>query len=189
MGGGGGWPETLTDVGAAVDRLSTVAGVDLGRVVTCGHSAGGQLALWLASRHAGAPGSESGSGSGSGSTVAVRAAVALAGVVDLEAGAELGLGDGAVAQFLGGTPEQVPERYQAASPAALVPLGVPQLLVHGTADTVVPPTMSERYRARATAHGDDVLYRPLDGVGHREVISRSGPAWTAVADFLGSLLD
>ena len=85
-GGGGGWPDTLSDVGAAIDRLAEVDGVDLDKVVTCGHSAGGQLALWAAARRAPA--------------VGVRAAVSLAGVVDLEAAADLGLGGDAVAAFL-----------------------------------------------------------------------------------------
>jgi acetyl esterase/lipase len=177
MGGGGGWPATLEDVAAALGRLSTVDGVDRGRVVTCGHSAGGQLALWAAAQGVGVAG------------VRVSAAISLAGVVDLEEGAALGLGGGAVEGFLGGTPAQVPERYRAASPAALVPLGVPQLLVHGSADTVVPPQLSQRYQVEASAQGDVVDYVALPGAGHREVITGKGPAWTAVADFLGPMLD
>ena len=177
MGGGGGWPATLEDVSAALGRLSTVDGVDQGRVVTCGHSAGGQLALWAAAQGVGVAG------------VRVSAAVSLAGVVDLEEGAALGLGGGAVEGFLGGTPAQVPERYRAASPAALVPLGVPQLLVHGSADSVVPPQLSQRYQVEASAQGDVVDYVALPGVGHREVITGKGPAWAAVADFLGPMLD
>ena len=56
---GGGWPGTFEDVAAAVDRLAEVDEVDAARVATCGHSAGGHLALWLAARHllpAGVPG-------------------------------------------------------------------------------------------------------------------------------------
>jgi pimeloyl-ACP methyl ester carboxylesterase len=173
-GGGGGWPDTLSDVGAAVDRLAVLERVDLGTVVTCGHSAGGQLALWAAARRA--------------PEVAVRAAVSLAGVVDLEAAATLGLGGGAAAGFLGGSPQDVPERYREASPAACLLLGVPQLLVHGAADDVVPPSMSERYQAQARAAGDDVAYVALEGVGHLEVIDGRGPAWEAVVDFLAPLL-
>src|SRR5262245_61264123 len=50
LGGGGGWPDTLTDVAAAVDALAAQPGVDLDRVASCGHSAGGHLALWLGAR-------------------------------------------------------------------------------------------------------------------------------------------
>ena len=52
-GNGGGYPQTLLDVAQAADLLrSAVAehALDLSRVVTMGHSAGGQLALWLAAR-------------------------------------------------------------------------------------------------------------------------------------------
>ena len=48
---GGGWPGTFEDVAAAVDGIAGLDGVDAGRVVTIGHSAGGHLALWLAARH------------------------------------------------------------------------------------------------------------------------------------------
>ena len=50
---GGGWPQTFTDVGLALDALRDIAATQplaLGRIVTVGHSAGGQLALWLAAR-------------------------------------------------------------------------------------------------------------------------------------------
>jgi acetyl esterase/lipase len=50
---GGGYPATFLDAGAALDYLRVVAprhGLDLSRVVTTGHSAGGHLALWLAAR-------------------------------------------------------------------------------------------------------------------------------------------
>jgi acetyl esterase/lipase len=50
---GGGWPGTFLDVGAATDFLREIAkthSLDLDRVVTIGHSAGGHLAVWLAAR-------------------------------------------------------------------------------------------------------------------------------------------
>jgi acetyl esterase/lipase len=77
-GGGGGWPETFVDVAAAINHLTLIDGIDTHRVVTCGHSAGGHLALWAAARHrlpVGVPGSDV--------TVTVQGAVSLAGVGDL----------------------------------------------------------------------------------------------------------
>ncbi|HWT24585.1 MAG TPA: alpha/beta hydrolase, partial [Solirubrobacteraceae bacterium] len=49
---GGGWPRTLEDAAAAVDHLADIPRVelDLDRVVAIGHSAGGQLAAWVAAR-------------------------------------------------------------------------------------------------------------------------------------------
>ncbi len=118
---GGGWPQTGEDVLAGIDLLAQLdAPLDLERVVVIGHSAGGQLALWAAGRRRAAD-----------VPVRVRAAVAQAGVVDLEAAARHGSSE--VLEFLGGDPGEVPGRYADASPTARLPLGVPQLLVHGEA--------------------------------------------------------
>ena len=179
----GGWPTTLTDVAAAVDALADRDGLDLTRVVTCGHSAGGHLALWVAARgrlDAGDP--------GAAPRVPVRGAMSLAGMGDLRAAYERNLGNGAVAGFLGGPPDAVPDRYRAASPAEHLPLGVPQVLVHGVADTVVPCGLSEDYAAAARAAGDDVELVPVAGADHRAVARPRGDAWVAVVEHLGRLL-
>lgn len=176
------WPATLLDVAAGIDALADVDAVDVDRVVAVGHSAGGQLALWAAARPrlpAGAP--------GAGPSVRLRAAISLAGVVDLRAGAESGLGDRACSAFLGGEPAEVPERYAVSSPAALAPLGVPQLLVHGPADDVVPPGQSRDYLAVARAAGDDVELVEPPGAGHFDVIEPADAAWLAVVEHLPRL--
>jgi acetyl esterase/lipase len=179
LGGGGGWPQTFEDVALAVDHVASFSGVDTARVVTCGHSAGGTLALWAAGRHRLPSGSP-----GSAPTVAVSAAVALAGVVNLGAAVTAGVGAGAVTDLLGGPETEVPERYGLASPSALLPIGRPQLLIHGLSDSVVPPSMSERYVERALEAGDDARYVPLPGVGHREVITAHGAAWEILTTHL-----
>lgn len=176
---GGGWPGTLEDVAAATDAVASLDDVDVSRVVTIGHSAGGHLALWLAARHrlpAGAPGASPG--------VRPRAAVSQAGVVDLAAGAADRLGDGACIALLGGTPAEVPERYAVASPAALLPLGVRQLLVHGGRDDVVPPAQSRAYAQAAAAAGDEVELVELPDADHSDVIELEHPAWAQVVERL-----
>lgn len=153
---------------AATDHLPALQGADVGRVVAVGHSAGGHLALWLAARPrlpAGAP--------GSGPRVRLRGAVSLAGVCDLVRGAQDGLGDGAVAELLGGGPDQHPDRYAAASPAALLPLGVPQVLVHGGRDAIVPPGQSRGYARVARAAGDRVELVELAEADHFDVVGAS----------------
>jgi acetyl esterase/lipase len=180
---GGGWPGTLEDVAAAVDHLAAIDAVDAERVAAVGHSAGGQLALWLAARDrlpSGAPGSVP--------RVRVRGAVALAGVADLALGHAQALGGGACAAFLGGGPEDVPDRYAAASPAALLPLHVPVGLVHGGVDDVVPPEQSRAYAAAARAAGDDVELVELAGAGHFDVVDPRHEAWVAARALLERLL-
>jgi len=174
LGGRGGWPSTFLDVARAVDHLRELDDVDSDRVVVCGHSAGGLLALWLAGRGrlaAGAP--------GAGPLVTVKGAVSLAGVADLRRAADLGLGDGAVVALLGGFPADVDARYAMASPLDLVPFGVPSVLVHGLDDTTVPASMSERFVGAAQRAGDEAVYVPIAGNGHRSMIDPSGEGWAA----------
>jgi acetyl esterase/lipase len=179
---GGGWPGTLEDAAAAADAVIGLDGIDASRVATVGHSAGGQLALWLAGRHripAGAPGADP--------RLRPCGAVSQAGVSDLVAGATAGLGGGACQALLGGEPDDVPERYAVASPAALLPLGVPQLLVHGARDDLVPPGQSRAYAAAARAAGDTVDLGEFLAADHFDVIEEADPAWTAVVDWLREL--
>jgi acetyl esterase/lipase len=170
---GGGWPATLEDVAAGVDRLATVREpLDLDRVVAVGHSAGGQLALWAAARR--------------DARIRLRGVVGQAAVSDLEEACRRDLGGGAVSRFVGGQPARHPERYAEASPAARLPLGVPQLLVHGGRDEIVPAELSERYADAARAAGDDVdlVVRPEDG--HFEHLDPAGDAWAVARDWMGA---
>jgi acetyl esterase/lipase len=171
VGGGGGWPATFDDVAAGIDHLSTLAApLDLARVVAVGHSAGGHLALWAASRDR--PG------------VAVTGAVGQAAVSDLAAVARLGLSSGAVEELLGGSPERVPERYAAACPAQRLPLGVPLLLVHGMRDDTVPVALNRDFQRAAVAAGDtcDLVIHEHDG--HFEHIDPASGAWATVKRWL-----
>jgi acetyl esterase/lipase len=170
-GGGGGWPATFDDVSAGIDHLAALdAPIDIHRVVSIGHSAGGHLALWAATR--------------TRPRVTVTAAVGQAAVSDLAQASRLRLSDAAADELLGGSPDAVPERYAAASPAERLPLGVPSLLVHGAADDTVPVSFSIELHAAAVAVGDacDLVVRERDG--HFEHIDPSTEAWGTVIAWL-----
>lgn len=178
---GGGWPGTFLDVGAATDYLREIApehNLDLGRVVVIGHSAGGHLALWVAGRHR----IPEDSPLHMPNPLPVKAAVSLAGVADLDLSWEMNLSNGATEELLGGSPNEVPERYAVASPRELLPLGVPQALIHGTEDTEVPYEISEKYHVAALAAGDKVTLVTLPGTGHFELIDPKMPEWRNVAE-------
>jgi acetyl esterase/lipase len=179
VGAGGGWPATLADAAAAVDALADTGRpeLDLDRVVAVGHSAGGHLAVWLAARPGlppEAPGAEP--------RVRLRGVVSQAGVLDLVDAAVTGVGFTAVPDLMGGMPDEVPGRYAVGSPIARVPVGVPVVCVHGTADRNVPLRQSERYVGAARAVGDPAELLALPGVEHFEVISPGEPAWSACRD-------
>lgn len=176
---GGGWPGTFEDAAAAADAGVDLEGVDESRVATVGHSAGGHLALWLAARHRIPTGAI-----GADPLLLPCGAVSQAGVSDLVAGARAGLGGGACQALLGGEPADVPERYAVASPAALLPFGVPQLLLHGGRDEIVPPDQSRDYAEAARASGDTVDLTELPEADHFDIIEGTHPAWAAVVDWL-----
>jgi acetyl esterase/lipase len=176
---GGGWPQTGQDVAAAVDALSTdgqrLAGgrLDLTRVVALGHSAGGQLAVWLAARR--------------NAVVPLSGVVSQDGVLDLVAAADDGVGAGAVEDLLGGGPSAQPAAYADASPIARVPLGVPSVCVHGRADSVVPFDQSQRFVDAAVAAGDHSVLSPFDG-DHFDPIHPGTEAWRLCVAALTSLV-
>ncbi|MDQ3706460.1 MAG: alpha/beta hydrolase [Chloroflexota bacterium] len=185
---GGGWPGTFQDVGAAVDYLRVLApqyNLDLDRVVVAGHSAGGHLSAWVASRHR-IPYDDP---LYVENPLPVKAAVPLAGVVDLRRGWELKLSSGVVEDFLGGSPEAVPGRYATASPIELLPTGVPMSLIHGTDDDNVPYEISERYVQAARQRGDDTELVTLQGTGHFEVINPDTEEWQVVVSTILELIE
>jgi acetyl esterase/lipase len=160
---GGGWPGTFDDVLHAAEYVQALAKkypIDTRRVVASGHSAGGHLALWLAAKRA----------------IDLRATISLAGVSDLKRAWTLQLSQGIVGKLLDGSPERVPERYSAASPIELLPIAVPQRLVHGTADDIVPFAMSEQFAAASR----NARLAPLAQTGHFELIDPRTAAWPEV---------
>jgi acetyl esterase/lipase len=192
---GGGWPGTFHDVARATEHVASLAGrypLDGERVVLVGHSAGAHLALWIAGRTNLPRETElllgdrpvartTGESAASSTAGSWRGVVSLAGITDLRAYGEGGGScNRAVAELLGGTPDEVPDRYAQASPVELVPLPVPMRLLHGDRDAIVPVEQSRRLAERARALGDDVDVRVLPGAGHFDLIAPFAPAWSAV---------
>ena len=174
-GGGGGWPMTFDDVAAGIDRLADLGDprLDLDRVVVVGHSAGGQLGLWAAGRPRLPAGAV-----GSAPRVQTRAVVALAPVTDL---ARAGVHARAL---LGGTPQQVPERWAQADPLSAGAPPVPVVVVHPAADGTVPLARSRSYVAAARAAGGDVTLVETPLEGHRDPINPASRSWEAASGWL-----
>lgn len=134
----------------------------------------------------------------------VRGVVSLAGIADLVHYHDMHVeacGD-TPTQLLGGTPPPESPRTAQASPAALLPTGVPQLLVPGEDDYAVPPAHGEAYAALAASKGQEATHHvhppeqplrdrgALDGalegsVGAHPAVPRArggiAPGWTTVA--------
>ena len=124
----GGWetaaggPRRFDDVKAAIEALP-------GGLPAWWRSAtrrAGHLAAWAAGE------------------VPLSGVVSQAGALDLHELWRRGTSDHVVRQLLGGSPDEVPERYEAASPRP--PAATPLLLVHGALDEVVPGVDVARVR-------------------------------------------
>ncbi|WP_280716905.1 alpha/beta hydrolase [Kitasatospora sp. MAP5-34] len=169
-----GRPElSLDDVGAvltAVPELLAAAVGDRageashnGSVVVLGHSAGGQLALWAAAVVP-IPG--------------LVGTIALAPVADLELAYRLGLRDGAVADFLGGSPQGRGDL----DPVRMAGPPTPVVIVHGKEDEIVPFEVGDSY---AVAHPATRMV-PMPGVGHFALIDPLSEAWHVVVEALST---
>jgi acetyl esterase/lipase len=166
---GGGWPGTFDDVLAGLDQLTKFAdeaGLDRKRVVIAGHSAGGQLALWAASKR----------------RDSVRGVVSLSGVPDLR-GAASSVCPGMIPRLVGPA-----ENYAKASPLELLPLGVPQWIVTASLDDIVPSKWAEQYTAAARNKGDRVQLVMVRDAGHFELIVPTTPAYIQVREAIRAAL-
>jgi acetyl esterase/lipase len=185
---GGGWPGTFDDVALGADYLRKLAEdypLDLRRVVAVGHSAGGHLVLWLGARSRLSRSSEL----FSENPLDLRGVVALAGVADLRRAYEEEICGDSVKRLIGGGPDEMLGRYKQASPFDLLPLGVPQRLVQGARDGIVPLSSVKPYYEAGRRAGDDVELYIREEAGHFELIAPTTAAWRVVRDTLFALLN
>ena len=162
---GGGWPGTFSDIRSAFQFLMQKERqyeFDVERVVVLGHSAGAQLALCLAAHEA-----------------KVKAAISLAGVVDLQRAYQLHLSNDAVVEFLGGTPAEVADHYREADPMKLA-IAMRQWIIHGAADDTVPPVLSKDYVSAKVKGGEEAQLVMIPEAGHFEIVDPRSEAWAEV---------
>ena len=174
-GNGGDYPRMFLDVGAAADYLSQISEaheLDLGRVISMGHSAGGHLALWLAGRRKIAASSplfvEA--------PLSIQGVLALAPLADVSHGSESELSSDALLAVMGGRATTAPEAYRYGCPAQLLPLGARQCIIVGSEDRSMLAN-ARRFSERATEAGDEVALRVIAGVGHFEIVAVETAAW------------
>ena len=186
---GAGWPGSFEDLSLATDVLRVLApkyDLDLQRTAAAGHSSGGHLAMWIAAR----PKLPASSAVYSKDALPMKAAINLDGPADPAAArsAETKVcGMPAVTQFLGGTPDERPERYRDASPLSLLPLGLPQEFIGGgLLQTLMDQILA--YQTSARAKGDTVTITTLEGAGHFDMLSPRSPYWKKVEERIVALV-
>jgi acetyl esterase/lipase len=177
---GAGYPGTFQDVAAAVDRLRAEApkhNLDLRRVVAVGHSAGGHLALWAASRGR-LPATSPLHGA---DPLPIGAVVSLAGIGDLKGqGKAFGLpcGEDTLDRLLDTAARKSP--YADTSPAELLPTGTKVVMVHGVYDSVMPPYTGRAYALQVRKAGDRAEVVIIPDAGHFDVVIPTTPAWQEI---------
>lgn len=179
VGSGGGWPTTFKDVAAALDFVPKIAAavpaIDDKHAVVVGHSAGGQLAMWAGTRD-----KLRDNEIGANPKFDPTTAISLAGPLDMRRAVVLG--DDRIVKVLGGTPEQVPDRYESVDPIQNIDPGMPVIAMAGSRDTVVPPVLSQEYVAAANTAGDRARFVMVDGADHPSIVDPSAPTFQLVLE-------
>lgn len=174
VGAGGGWAETSADVEAALAATATLLpahsvvplAVDDVRVV--GHSAGAQLAVWVAGQR--------------NCPVRPSRVISQAGALDLASRAATRGGGAALEALFGVSYAEDPQLYRDASPLHRVPTGVPTVCLHGVDDAQVPVAASRAYVDAARAAGDRVALWEVPGEGHNGFLNRTTRSWALTLD-------
>lgn len=178
IGAGGRWPEMSADILAAYaaipDEVADCAEksgvtVDLDRVRIVGHSAGGQLAVWLAAQPV---------------SPRPELVVAQAGALDLASAGERGRRIDYIEDLLGKPYDDDPALYRSASPMHCLPIGVPVAVVHGSDDAQVPVSVAKRYEQAARAAGDEVSLHIVEGEDHYAFLDKRSRSWALSQELL-----
>ncbi|HLZ74648.1 alpha/beta hydrolase [Phenylobacterium sp.] len=181
---GAGYPGTFQDVAVGVDALRAQApkyGLDLKRVIAVGHSAGGHLALWAASR-AKLPAA---SPLRTADPLKIGAVLSLAGIGDLKGQAgvwAMPCGDDTISRLL-----DLPHRaqpYADTSPVELLPTGAKVVMVHGAFDPVMPPYTGRDYALRLRKAGDKADVVVIPDAAHFDPVIPTTAAWAQVVAIL-----
>ena len=167
---GGGWPGSYNDVRVGFNAVKKYFG-EANKFLVFGHSAGGHLALRLAIDESD-----------------LHGVIALAPVSVLRTGYELNLSNGAVAEFLGGSPEELPEIYEEACPSRH-PAKVQRILLHGSTDEDVPIAMSREFESLRQNDPGTVWFMKLDECEHMDLVDPESRAWPIIHMDAESLLD
>jgi acetyl esterase/lipase len=182
---GGGYPGTFQDVSSGLQRLvqeAPSAKLSLDHLVVAGHSAGGHLALWAAGQHRIAADSPL----HTDHPIAFAAVVNIAGIPNLKTDTNTACGASVIDQLTGRPTATRPDIYADTSPTALLPLGVPQVVIHGVDDDTVAPSIGDAYARAARAAGDYVVVKTPAG-DHVDEIAPGQAAWAVAAETIVAL--
>jgi acetyl esterase/lipase len=111
-----------------------------------------------------------------------RAVISLGGLPDLELAERppgSGCGTEVIGQLVGrGQPGRT-DPFADTSVPRMGALGIPQVLINGLNDRIIPNHHAQDYAQKMRAKGDDVRVRMIENTGHIELIAPESRAWAA----------
>lgn len=186
VGSGGGWPTTFTDVASAMDFIPELSKqhpeFTTDDELVVGHSAGAQLAMWAGTRD-----SKEEHELGAHPKFVPTRVVSLAGPLDMKYAADHG--DVNITNALGGTPEQLAQRYSEVDPIQNIDTSLPVVAVHGTADEVVSPENSRRYIDAVKKAGGRGSLHLTDGDTHGSLIEPDSAHFQHILNIIDETAD
>lgn len=182
IGTGGEWPVMFQDLNKAVDYVRTLGQaypLDLNKVIVIGHSAGGHIALWIASRGKLKPESVL----YTENPLMIRGAISLAGIANVTA-TNTACGNEAINIIGANTVARLGET----SPLHMLPIGVRTILMSGRSDNIVPSSIGIEYNRKAMELGDDSKHYDLEGMTHFDLIDPARTDWVLYQSAMKALL-
>ena len=178
IGTGGEWPVIFQDIGQAIDYVETLAqnyAIDTTKVAIIGHSAGGHLALWAASRQQ----IPSNSVLYKSNPLTIKGVISLAGIANV-------LGNNScntLANEVIGVPiteynNNLFSRLNETSPLQMLPTNTKTILISGSNDTIVPPAMGDEYSINAIEKADESSHYIFQELDHFDLIDPNNSYWS-----------
>jgi acetyl esterase/lipase len=174
---GGGYPGTFQDVAVAADALTGEASarhLDLDHLAAVGHSVGGYLALWLASRER----IPEASVLRAPHPLPIRNVVSLGGIGELRVQTRHGLTACGypLAAITGEASTLRPDVFADTTPAQLLPNGSRTVLINGELDDYSPPREAADYAAAVRLAGDSIKTIVLPKASHYDEVAPHSPS-------------
>lgn len=149
------WPATFQDVAAGLDHLKIIANeecLDLNRVLVIGHSAGGHLATWAASRNNIATDSVL----YNKKPLSIQSVISIAAILNLFAANDVNQPD-QIQRLMGGCASTKIKRYLACDPSTLYNENINVTIIHGAQDTCVSINQAQHYCDNAKGSVDQII--------------------------------
>lgn len=181
---GGGYPGTYTDVAAAIDLLAEAPdemNLSLRHVLAFGHSAGGHLSVWAASRR----NLPKTSPMYTDRPQPIDVVINSGGLADLQASSPVTL-PSCLAEIEDRLLAPSGAPYADTSPAELLPPSAIVYNVNGSEDGIAPPGLGETFTAKINTAGGSSAFRLIEGAGHVELIAPGTKAFEVQAQILAA---